>query len=76
LRRAHELYTALLGPIEEVIKDKHLLVVPSGPLTSLPFHVLVTEAPRPRFPTMRRSTVRRPGSANVRRSPHSPRWGA
>jgi CHAT domain-containing protein len=47
LARAHELYTALLGPIEHVIKGKHLIVVPSGPLMSLPFSVLVTEPPKP-----------------------------
>ena len=41
--RAHALYRALFGQIEEVIGDKkHLLVVPSGPLTALPFQVLVT----------------------------------
>ena len=43
---AHELYRALLGPVEAVIKDKaHLIVVPEGTLTALPFHLLVTEAP-------------------------------
>ncbi len=52
LARAHELYTTLLGPVEDMIKNpdgtwKHLLVVPSGPLTSLPFGVLVTEGVRP-----------------------------
>jgi CHAT domain-containing protein len=47
LTRAHELYTALLGPAEDLIKGKHLLIVPSGSLTSLPFHVLVTEPPKP-----------------------------
>src|SRR5262245_42906739 len=31
LTRAHELYTALFAPVEDLIKDKHLLVVPSGP---------------------------------------------
>jgi tetratricopeptide (TPR) repeat protein/CHAT domain-containing protein len=45
LIRAYELYKALIAPVEDLIKDKHLLVVPSGPLTSLPFHVLVAEAP-------------------------------
>src|SRR5262249_26382820 len=35
---AHELYQALFGPVEDLIKGKHLLIVPSGPLTSLPFH--------------------------------------
>ena len=46
LALAHELYVALIGPVEELVKDKrHLLVVPSGPLTSLPFHLLVTEKP-------------------------------
>jgi len=45
LTRAHELYTALFGQVEDLIKGKHLLVVPSGSLTSLPFQVLVTEKP-------------------------------
>jgi tetratricopeptide (TPR) repeat protein len=46
LNLAHELYVALIGPIEELVKDKrHLLIVPSGPLTSLPFDLLVTEKP-------------------------------
>jgi tetratricopeptide (TPR) repeat protein len=43
LARAHELYKALLGPAEDLINGAHLLVVPSGPLTSLPFNVLVSE---------------------------------
>jgi CHAT domain-containing protein/tetratricopeptide (TPR) repeat protein len=46
LALGHELYVALIGPAEALIKDKrHLLVVPSGSLTSLPFHLLVTEKP-------------------------------
>ena len=45
LGRAYELYTALFAQVEDLIKDKHLLVVPSGALTSLPFQVLVTEKP-------------------------------
>jgi hypothetical protein len=28
--RAHALYKALFGQVEDVIKDKHLLIVPSG----------------------------------------------
>jgi tetratricopeptide (TPR) repeat protein/CHAT domain-containing protein len=43
--RAHELYKALFGQIEDLIADKQLLIIPSGPLTQLPFHVLVTEPP-------------------------------
>jgi len=50
LTRAHELYKALLGPAEDLIKGKHLIIVPSGPLTSLPFHVLVTEPPKSAIP--------------------------
>ena len=50
LARAYELYKALLGPAEDMIKGKHLLVVPSGPLTSLPFSVLVTEPPKTAIP--------------------------
>ena len=44
LATAHELYQALLAPFADLTAGKHLIVVPSGPLTSLPFHVLVTEA--------------------------------
>jgi TPR repeat protein/CHAT domain-containing protein/tetratricopeptide (TPR) repeat protein len=44
---AHSLYSSLLGPFEEFIRDKHLLVVPSGALTSLPPQVLVAR-PGPR----------------------------
>ncbi len=33
--------------MEDLIRDKHLLIVPSGPLTQLPFQVLVTEKPDP-----------------------------
>jgi CHAT domain-containing protein len=43
LAKAHELYQALLSEAEDLIRGKHLLIVPSGPLTSFPFHVLVTE---------------------------------
>ncbi|WP_072389417.1 CHAT domain-containing tetratricopeptide repeat protein [Hyphomicrobium sp. CS1BSMeth3] len=50
LERAHELYEALLAPFEDLIKDKHLLVVPLGPLTSLPFGVLVTKPPTSAIP--------------------------
>jgi CHAT domain-containing protein len=46
LALAHELYGTLLGPVEALIKDKpHLMVVPSGVLTALPFHLLVTDKP-------------------------------
>ena len=41
--RAQALYTALFGEVQDLIKGKHLLIVPSGPLTQLPFHVLVTK---------------------------------
>jgi CHAT domain-containing protein len=47
LGRAYELYKALLGPFADAIEGKHLLVVPSGPLTTLPFSVLVTSKPEP-----------------------------
>lgn len=45
LKRAHALYQDLFGQVEDLIAGKDLLVVPSGPLTQLPFHVLVTEKP-------------------------------
>jgi tetratricopeptide (TPR) repeat protein len=49
---AHELYAALLGPVANRIEGKrHLLIVPSGELTSLPLHLLVTEPPATPKPT-------------------------
>jgi CHAT domain-containing protein len=46
LELAHELYEKLLGPVADLLRSKQrLIVVPSGTLTSLPFHVLVTEKP-------------------------------
>jgi tetratricopeptide (TPR) repeat protein/CHAT domain-containing protein len=50
LARAHALYQALLGPAEDMIKGKRLIIVPSGALTSLPFNVLVTRAPQVAIP--------------------------
>ena len=48
---ANELYATLLGPVEGLVKDKRsLLVAPSGALTALPFHLLVTERPARRDP--------------------------
>jgi CHAT domain-containing protein/tetratricopeptide (TPR) repeat protein len=41
--RAHKLYMGLFGEVQDLIKGKHLLIVPSGPLTQLPFQVLVTQ---------------------------------
>ena len=43
---AYNLYTNLFGQIKDRIKGKKLLPVPSGPLTSLPFQVLLTEKPQ------------------------------
>jgi CHAT domain-containing protein/Tfp pilus assembly protein PilF len=48
---ANELYVSLFGPVEALVKDKkQLLVVPSGALTALPFHLLVTEKPAVSIP--------------------------
>ena len=54
---AHELYDALIDPVEPLIRDKrHLMVVPTGALTALPFHLLVTEKPTVPVPPIK--TVR------------------
>jgi CHAT domain-containing protein len=45
LAGAHSLYKDLFGEIEDLVKDKTLLIVPTGALTQLPFQVLVTEPP-------------------------------
>ncbi|MBC9883386.1 CHAT domain-containing protein [Bradyrhizobium sp. INPA01-394B] len=49
---ARDLYIALLDPVDTLIKDKrHLLVVPTGALTALPFHLLLTQQPAAPTPT-------------------------
>jgi CHAT domain-containing protein/Tfp pilus assembly protein PilF len=51
LALANELHEALLAPVDASIKDKSsLLVVASGALTALPFHLLVTEKPAKAIP--------------------------
>jgi CHAT domain-containing protein len=65
---AHELHQSLLGPIDALIKDKrHLLVVPSGPLTALPFHLLVTDRPALARPTDKEVAVYRDAAWLIRR---------
>jgi CHAT domain-containing protein/tetratricopeptide (TPR) repeat protein len=49
LERAHALYRALFGEVSDLLENKHLLVAPSGPLTKLPFHVLVAAPPPASF---------------------------
>ena len=45
---AHELYKLVLGPVASLLAGKqHLIVVPTGPLTSIPFQILLTAAPGP-----------------------------
>jgi tetratricopeptide (TPR) repeat protein len=43
--RAYRLYKQLFGGMEELIKGKHLLLVPSSSLTLLPFQILITAPP-------------------------------
>jgi CHAT domain-containing protein/Tfp pilus assembly protein PilF len=45
LERAFALYQALLGPVAKDIDGKELILVPSGPLATLPFQVLLTDKP-------------------------------
>jgi CHAT domain-containing protein len=51
LALSNELYVSLFGPVEPLVKDKRsLLIAPSGALTALPFHLLVTEKPAAAIP--------------------------
>lgn len=46
LELSYELYRGLIGPIVDKIENKqHLMIVPAGALTSLPFHVLISKTP-------------------------------
>ena len=47
LDRAFGLYQALLGPVAKDIEGKELILVPSGPLATLPFQVLLTDRAAP-----------------------------
>lgn len=47
---AHKLYVALFGLAADSIAGKDLLVIPSGPLSSLPLQVLVTQKPESALP--------------------------
>ena len=47
LDRAFGLYQALIEPVAKDIEGKELILVPSGPLATLPFQVLLTEKPAP-----------------------------
>lgn len=49
MQPAHELYRALLQPFEASFRGKELMIVPSGPLISIPFGVLQTAAPEKPF---------------------------
>ena len=57
--RAYRLYKLLLEPFGDLIRDKRLLIVPSGALTTLPFNVLLAAPPKAAHP------------AGLRRVPHS-----
>ena len=51
LEFANWLYNNLLGGVEARVKEKRsLLIVPTGALTALPFHLLVTEKPPAAIP--------------------------
>jgi CHAT domain-containing protein len=51
---ANELYADLIGPVEDVVRNaRRVLVVPAGALTSLPFHLLVTEKPAAAIPQLK-----------------------
>lgn len=43
---ANDLYGELIGHVDDLVRDaRHPLIVPSGPLALLPFHLLVTAEP-------------------------------
>ena len=55
---AHELYANLLAPFETMIAGKHLLMSLSGPLATLPPHLLVTARPETATPQSREEYAR------------------
>ena len=62
LALANDLYVALFGQVEAIVKDKRsLLVAPSGALTALPFHLLVTRSRPLQSPRSSKAIARRRG---------------
>jgi CHAT domain-containing protein len=51
LSRAYDLRQRLLGQIADLIDGRELLIVAAGPLSALPFQVLVTEKPKVAVPS-------------------------
>src|SRR5262249_28960517 len=65
---AHELYGSLIGPVESLVRDKrHLMVVPTGGLTSLPFQLLVTEKPAVSAPQVKNIATYRDAAWLIKR---------
>jgi hypothetical protein len=56
--RAHALYASLFGEVRDIIKGKHLVVVPSGALTTLPFQLLLSEPPKSKYIVSTRWLIR------------------
>ena len=51
LQVSHDLYKQLIDPVAPILTNaKHIMVVPAGALTSLPFQVLVTKKPARALP--------------------------
>jgi CHAT domain-containing protein len=68
LTLAHELYDELLGPVDGLVKDKkQLLVVPTGALTALPVHLLVTAKPTGPAPSLDNLTAYRDAAWLIKR---------
>ena len=49
LNKSYSLYESIFGKVGDYLQDKkHLIIVPTGPLASLPFSILVTKSPTSR----------------------------
>jgi tetratricopeptide (TPR) repeat protein len=65
---ANELYALLFKPVEGLVKDKrHLIVVPTGALTGLPFHLLVTDKPPVAVPELKNLAAYRDAAWLIKR---------
>lgn len=68
LANAHELYGVLTGMLEKLLRDKtHVMVVASGALTSLPFHLLITEPPAVAQPNVNQLSAYKSASWLIKR---------
>ncbi len=51
---SYRLYDNLIRPVDSLIRHKHLIIVPDGNISGIPFDVLIKQIPKSEFPSYRK----------------------